>query len=346
MLEDTSPECITSEDDYLSLIASLFPNTHESLVLGRGDDCAEILCPPQMAVSTDLFVEDVHFRRSYFSPFETGYKALAVNVSDIAAAGAKPLGVSVGLVVPVPFPRTEAEGILKGMFHAAKEHDIALTGGDLSRGDKLTFCVTVWGAPTIPESTAPRFLRRGPVSPEDALFVCGHIGLARAGLLLLEKHGIAAKRLSPAACGAHLMPEPLVRAGTALASVPGCRLMDVSDGLARDLPRMLAAYGPAHGVTRGADITIPEPALHPEVAAYARSVGEDPAQFAFHGGEDYALLGACPPGQLGAAAEAVRNAGDTPFLVLGTVTEKPGILLNKAALADMGFDHFSRKNAQ
>lgn len=342
MLEDiTSPEYITSEDDYLSLIASLFPNTHESLILGRGDDCAEIACPPQMAVSTDLFVENVHFRRSYFSPFEIGYKALAVNISDIAAAGAKPLGVSVGLVVPVPFPRAEAEGILKGMLHAAQNHNVALTGGDLSKGDRLTFCVTVWGAPTIPETTAPRFLRRGPVSPEDALFVCGRIGLARAGLLLLEKHGLAAKKSHPAACGAHLMPEPLVRAGTALASVPGCRLMDVSDGLARDLPRMLAAYGPAHGIMRGADIAIPEQALHPEVVASARSVGEDPARFAFLGGEDYALLGSCPPEQLGTAADAVRNAGDTPFLALGSVTENPGILLNKTAMADTGFDHFS-----
>ncbi|SBV90959.1 Thiamine-monophosphate kinase [uncultured delta proteobacterium] len=331
---------IASEDDFLALIASKFPNEHASLVLGRGDDCAEIACPPQMAVSTDLFVEDIHFRRAYFTPFETGYKAMAVNISDMAAAGAKPLGVSVGLITPVPFPREEAEGILDGMLHAARQHDIALTGGDLSRGEKLAFCVTIWGAPAIPATSGPRFLRRGPVAPGDALFACGTLGLARAGLFLLEERGRRAESDFPAACAAHLMPVPQVRAGLVLAGIPGCRLMDVSDGLARDLPRMLAA----HGTDCGAAITLPEAFLHPETSAFARAIGENPARFAFLGGEDYALLGACPPGSLDRAAASIRDLpGDVPFLLLGTVTEKKGIMLNGERLADAGFDHFSRK---
>ena len=333
---------ITSEDDFLALIAAKFPNKHNFLILGRGDDCAEIACPPQLAVSTDLFVEDVHFRRSYFSPFDIGYKAMAVNISDAASAGSMPLGVSVGLTVPTPFPRNDAEGILDGMLHAAKEYAIALTGGDLSKGDKLAFCVTIWGAPVIPEGTpeksAPRFLRRGPVTAGDKLFLCGVVGLARAGLLLLEERGPDAKAEAkfPAARAAHLRPVPLVRAGMALASIPGCRLMDVSDGLARDLPRMLRAYG----ANCGADVTLARETLHPETVAFAEEAGEDPVRFAFLGGEDYALLGACPAGELAHAAEAVRKTG-TPFLELGTVTENPGIILNGSPLTDTGFDHFS-----
>ena len=330
-------DTITSEDDFLALIAAMFPNGHPALLLGRGDDCAEIACPPRMAVSTDLFVEDVHFRRSYFSPFETGYKALAVNISDMASAGAMPLGVSAGLVMPVPFPREDAKEILRGMLHLTAEHSIALTGGDLSRGDKLAFCITIWGAPAGQDQP---FLRRGPVSPGDALFLCGAVGLARAGLLLLEERGKSAEADFPAACRAHLMPAPLVRTGLALAALPDCRLMDVSDGLARDLPRMLRAYGPE----RGAAIMLPESALHPEVAAYARSIGETPAHFAFLGGEDYALLGACPLNTLDRAARAIRDSG-VPFLHLGTVTEEGGITLNGARLADTGFDHFSGSQA-
>ena len=332
---------VTSEDDFLALIAEKFSNTHPSLILGRGDDCAEIACPSQLAVSTDVFLEDIHFRRSYFSPFEIGYKALAVNISDIAAAGANPLGVSVGLVTPTPFPRAEANGILDGMLRAAKEHGIALTGGDLSRGDKLTFCVTIFGAPSIPEGKTPRFLRRGPVAPGDKLFVCGRLGLARAGLLLLEEYGKNATADFPTACAAHLMPVPLVQTGMALASVPGCRVMDVSDGLARDLPRMLKAYG----ADCGADILLPETALHPEVIAYAHKNGYSSAHFAFLGGEDYALLGACPADATGYLESAVQTLPDgMPFLYLGTVTEQPGIICNGERLTDAGFDHFSQRN--
>lgn len=339
---------LRSEEDFLALIAAKFPNTHETLILGRGDDCAEVVCPPQLAVSTDLFVENIHFRRAYFSPFDIGYKAIAVNISDVASAGAKPLGVSVGLVAPVPFPRSEAEGILEGMLHAVNEYGIALTGGDLSRGGALSFCVTIWGAPVIPEGTEPRFLRRGPVSPGDKLFLCGAIGLARAGLLFLEEQkkrdehgerkesGKEAKTDFPAARAAHLRPVPLVRAGMALASIPGCRLMDVSDGLAKDLPRMLNAYGPE----RGAAITLAGDVLHPEVVTFAERIGETPIRFAFRGGEDYALLGACPSGELASAAEAVRNAAETPFLELGVVTERPGVILNGSPVTDAGFDHF------
>lgn len=332
---------ITSEDDFLACIASLFPNSHALLALGRGDDCAEIICPPQMAVSTDLFVEDIHFRRAYFSPFEIGYKAMAVNISDIAAAGAKPLGVSIGLVAPTPFPREEALGILEGIRKAAADHDIALTGGDLSRGDKLVFCATIWGAPVKQDGESPLFLRRGPVSPGHVLFLCGRIGLARAGLLLLEERGAAAKRDYPASCGAHLMPGPRVAAGMALASAPNCRLMDVSDGLARDLPRMLAAYG----ASCGAAITLPETVLHPETISYARMIREDPALFAFLGGEDYALLGACPPEEWSRVTETLCDLpGGSPCVAIGTVTAEPGIVLNGARLAATGFDHFTEKH--
>lgn len=324
---------IASEDDFLSLIGKAFPNVHETVLLGRGDDCAEIACPSRMVVSTDLFVEDVHFRQAYFTPFEIGYKALAVNISDIASAGAKPLGVSVGLVVPTPFPRSAAQGLVEGMAFAARAHTVALTGGDLSRGEKLALCVTIWGGP---EGNDP-FLRRGPVAPGDVLFACGRLGLARAGLAALEAEGRAALDAWPEACKAHLTPVPLVNAGRKLASAPGCRLMDVSDGLARDLPRMLRAYD----VDYGAEISLPEAALHPEATAFARNARQDPAVFAFSGGEDYALLGACSEEAFALAARALTEDDDPPLLRLGRVVETSGIVLNGALLSNAGFDHFS-----
>ena len=346
----TTTPALASEDDFLALIAASFPAGHPSLILGRGDDCAEIACPAQMAVSTDLFVEDTHFRLRYFTPEEIGHKAIAVNLSDMAAAGARPLGLSVGLTTPVPFLRETATGLVKGMASIAEKYNVALTGGDLSQGPNLALCVTVWGAPggTAPDSTqanektqAASFLRRGPVRAGDALFVCGRLGLARAGLLMLEETGRAAVKTNPAACAAHLAPTPLVDAGLALARLlPGtvCRLMDVSDGLARDLPRMLCAYGQK----AGAEIILDEndvEFLHPEVTAYARSRGISPAAFAFRGGEDYALLGSCAADAFPLVREALEGC-EYPLRRIGTVTGKPGITLNSAPVRDAGFDHF------
>lgn len=332
-----TPRHIESEDDFLALIAAKLPNSHPSLILGRGDDCAEIRCPERMAVSTDLFVEDIHFRKRYFSPFETGYKALAVNISDMAAAGAKPLGVSVGLVAPVPFAREEAEGLIDGMAKAAADFDIALTGGDLSRGGKLAFCVTIWGAPAPKSAPAQPFLRRGPVREGDVIFLCGQIGLARAGLALLESQGRAAAAEFPASCRAHLMPEPLVATGLLLSQHTSCRLMDLSDGLMRDLPRMLAAYG----VFFGARITLSEKDLHPETLAYTQKTGDDPALFAFTGGEDYALLGACPEDVFFAISKTLEQEKEYyGAREIGRVTREAGIVLNGKTLAAKGFDHF------
>lgn len=319
---------IRSEDDFLHLVDRYFPNTHPHLALGRGDDCAELLCPPRLALSTDLFLEDIHFRRGYFTPEDIGHKALAVNISDLAAAGAVPLGFSLGIMTPVPLPREDAEGILRGMAALAAAHSLALSGGDLSRATNLGFCVTVWGNPAADDLP---FLRRSPVQPGDALFFCGTLGLAGVGLALLEAHGRDAMQDYPAACAAHLRPLPLVAAGQALARFP-CRLMDISDGLARDLPRMLSACG--------AELTLPQESLHRELIRYARNNTLDPVELAYAGGEDYGLLGAVSPQQYDALAETLRNI--SPVTRLGTVTRQPGILCNGQALQSKGFDHFAR----
>ncbi|MDL2272095.1 thiamine-phosphate kinase [Desulfovibrio sp. OttesenSCG-928-I05] len=327
---------IASEDDLLGLIDRYFPREHRNVALERGDDCAEIRCPETMAVSTDLFLEDAHFRRSYFTPEEIGHKALAVNLSDLAGAGAVPLGFSVGLIAPAPFSAAMAEGVIKGMAKLAAAHAIPLTGGDISRGEKLGFCITIWGGPATPE--AP-FLRRGSVKPGYRIFLLGEPGLARAGLIMLESEGRAALPYYPACCQAHLQPDPLVTEGLLLAkatvSAPGCRLMDISDGLARDLPRLLGDFG--------ADITLEANSLHHELLAFLRERGgaaaDDPAAFAFMGGEEYGLLGACPE----EAFPALRAAcdGSRRLLDLGVVRETPGIRLNGRDFSLSGFDHFA-----
>lgn len=316
---------IASEDDFLALMDAHFPRQGAGVELPRGDDAAVVAAPPRLCVTSDLFVEDVHFRRSYFTPAEVGAKSLAVNLSDVAAMGATPTGFVLGIVCPDDADRDYWDAFLAGMAALAASHDVPLVGGDLSRGDKIAVSVTVWGAP----GPSGRFLTRATGNPGDILVAVGDLGLARVGLAVLEKHGRAAVADWPAATAAHLSPAPRLAEGLALAGLPGVTsAMDVSDGLARDLPRLLP-----EGL--GADLFFPPASLHPEVTAHAAGHGRPPEKVAFFGGEDYALLATVAPPALAALRAAVPAAKP-----IGAVAAKPGYTLNGAPINDRGFDHF------
>jgi thiamine-monophosphate kinase len=311
-----------SEQAFLDIIDRFFPENSPAIRIGRGDDCALFSCPSSLCITTDLFVEDVHFRRSYFSPEQIGHKALAVNISDMAAMGAKPLGFSLGLVAPRDVSTAFWESFFRGMAALARRFDLPLTGGDLSMGDKITASITLWGTPEH------RALRRRQARVGDALFVIGPVGLARAGLLLLEKGD--ASGAFPACLTAHLSPTPLVEQGQLLATIPGVRgLMDVSDGLAQDLPRFL-------GPGLGADIILDGGVIHPEVRQYCAQAGLNPELFCFMGGEDYALLGAADEESL---IHTCKLLPDT--WRLGRVTAA-GLCLNGKYIQVQGFDHFAQ----
>lgn len=272
-------------------------------------------------MSSDLFLEDVHFRRRYFTAEDIGHKALAVNISDLAACGARPLAFTLNLGLPVWVDMAWLESFFKGMAALAGQQRMALAGGDLSRCECLHVSVTVWGEAADPGG----FLVRGGSMPGDSLFVVGSLGLARVGLQVLEKYGRAALENWPAACAAHLRPDPQVDAGLMLAragfNARPPALMDLSDGIIRDLPRLLglsgelragaesagnASAGPASARTSGlgAAILLPQGLLHPEVLRYAESHGKNPVHEALLGGEDYALLGSCAPGHAAAPARS------------------------------------------
>ncbi len=314
---------LASEDQVLALIDRHFPNAHECMVLGRGDDCAILHTARRWCVSTDLFLEDVHFRTGYFSPADIGSKALARALSDLAAMGAKPLAFTLDLMLPASTSESFLAPLLAAMATLAAECGCVLAGGDVSRTDKLGLGLTVFGQ----AGPSGRLLNRGGGRPGDSLFVCGDLGLARVGLLGFEAEGVRFQA-HPLAVAAHLRPSPLLAEGLILAGLGGVHgLMDVSDGLARDLPRFL---GPL-----GADLRIHEDELHPEVQLYASRLNQDPALFAVLGGEDYALLGVASQADMAAVAAACP--GVTP---IGSVRADPGLVLNGRPLTAHGFDHF------
>ncbi len=338
---------VLSEAHFLQLVDKYFPNQHSSLALARGDDCAILRTQGNMCLSTDLFLENIHFRRAYFDAFDVGYKALAVNISDIAAMGARPQGFSLGLGLPQDVDEAWLNGFFEGMSTLAKKHDMVLAGGDVASSPFMSVCISIWGdAPTSPLKTKQegqiKFLTRGGAMPGDTLFMVGAVGLARVGLSVLEAQGAIAKELWPMACAAHLRPEPLVNAGLIIARL-GLQarppvLMDLSDGLARDLPRLLGMGEHTQGTYAhlGAQIILPEALLHDEVIRYSRAKGLCPSVEAWLGGEDYGLLGACVP-----ALFPILRAALPVVQSIGVITDDGNISLNGSELPkNKGFDHF------
>ncbi len=332
-----------SEDIILKKITQYFPNTHKSVLLGRGDDCAVLRTKNSICISTDLFIEDVHFRSAYFSPEDIGYKSLAVNISDIAAMGARPVGFSLGLAFPPNIEMSWLEGFFSGMSTLANLHSLALLGGDLSRANSIYISITVWGESVrqknFNNSSIP-FLTRGGSMPGDILFLVGDIGLARIGLEELEKNGLHAKKTWPKACSAHLRPQIQVEAGMILTkSSINMRtpiVMDLSDGLARDLPRLLGVN--EQGML-GAQLNIPDSMLNEEVLRHAKEHNRCAVTQAWLGGEDYALLGACVPRLF-----PILHSALPKFKKIGTLTRSGLIELNGAQIEQsyVGFDHFDR----
>ena len=328
-----------SEDDILAIVSRYFPVGHPALLLDRGDDCAVLRGGGPLAVTTDIFAEDAHFRRRYFSAFDIGWKALAVNISDVGSSGAKPSGFSIGLTLTGKEDTAWLEGFCEGMKALTGRFDLAISGGDLARSFLLNVCVTAWGELS---EALPRGLRRGVAQEGDEVFLVGNVGLARLGLTALESADDveACTERWPVSCAQHLRPMPLAFEGMALgrfAVEHGLQdrlgLMDVSDGLARDLPRLLNSRKSGLGV----DVVLD--GIHPEVQEYCSGQGLDAVQFAFDGGEDYALAGTCPA-EAWPDLETLLSGFSVPFSRLGTV--RPGaVTLNGEAPASAGFDHFS-----
>ena len=280
--------------------------------VGPGDDAA--LVPRGdgwLVVSTDLSVEGTHFRREWASPAVLGGRAVRVAISDLAAMGADPLGVLVSAALPADLPEGFAEELIAGIEEAAGACGAPLLGGDLAgTGDGIVLDVTVLG-----EAPRERVRLRSGGRPGDVLAVTGPLGLARAGLRLLEAGRAPA---GSAAVRRFLAPEPCLAEGAWLAGRPGVRaMMDLSDGLAVDAPRLAAASG--CGLLLELD-GIPR---HPEADAVAREAGEDPALFAAAGGEDYELLIAVEPGAWGALAGAFVRKFGRPLAPVGRLLEDP-----------------------
>ena len=266
--------------------------------LGIGDDAALLTVGGTAVVTQDLLVEGVHFRRATTGFRDLGHKALAVNLSDLAAMAAEPIAAFVGLVLAPGVADGEVDEIYAGMEALAARHAVTVAGGDVSSGPALVLAVTAVGRAAA--GIDP--VRRSGGRPSDVLCVTGALGAAAAGFLLLERPELGAGIPGPVAQrlrAAQLRPEPRLAAGRALARCGARAMMDVSDGLGLDALRMAQAAGLRAAIELDA-LPVAE-----GVAEIAAAEGRDATTLATSGGEDYELLVALAPEDVDAARRAV-----------------------------------------
>ena len=300
-------------------------------VLGIGDDCA-LLAPStghQIAISSDMRVEDRHFFAGA-DPRMLGHKSLAVNLSDLAAMGARPVAFTLALSLPRADPAW-LEGFSSGLFALADAHDCELIGGDTTKGP-LNICITVFG-----ELRPGHALRRAAARAGDDIWISGTLGDARLALAGYWKELALDPSLHERAALRMHMPSPRVALGMALARVPIAHAaLDISDGLVGDLGHILAAS--QVGATLDADALPAGPVLARQAIALRR-------RFTAAGGDDYELCFTAPVENREAVLEAGRESG-TAVTRVGRIEAEPGLRLVDAEgkpldLGLKGWDHFT-----
>ncbi len=313
--------------------------TAPALRLGIGDDAAILTPTPghELVISTDMLVEGRHFFADVDSQ-TLGHKALAVNLSDMAAMGAQPLGFTLALALPSPDEHWLA-GFSRGLFSLATAHSCALIGGDTTRGP-LNLCLTVFG-----EVPAGKALRRSGARAGDDIYISGTIGEARLALAsrLGEPWALAARELITESEFSRMqarldMPSPRLSVGTGLRGWAHSAI-DLSDGLGGDLMHILQASGV------GAEIAVD--ALPAADGLKHLTVGQK-RQCQIDGGDDYELLFTAPVAHREAIAALAKRCS-IALTVIGRVTDEAGLVRwldaqgEPVGLVGRSFDHFAQR---
>ncbi len=303
------------------------------LLTDVGDDAAVYEAPRNLVevITTDAIVDGVHVDSRFVPPRAIGHRALAVNLSDLAAMGATPRLATLSLALPPDLALDDFDAIIDGILDLATRTRTRVVGGNItSTTGPLVVNITAIG-----HAHRRRVLTRGGARPGDYVFVSGTLGDARAGLLHLRSGGSPQEFVA----ARYLQPEPRLRLGHLLARQGAATsAMDLSDGLADGLRQLSAASG------LGFDVMASALPLHPATVAACGSVALDPVTEALRGGDDYELLFTASPKRRGALRAVARLIGDVPLTKIGVVTRHPGVTIvrpdGRRDAAGSGYEHF------
>jgi thiamine-monophosphate kinase len=319
------------------LIARYFTRKPKHAAVGVGDDCALINPSPgmQLAISSDMLVEGRHFFPDV-SPYALGHKALAVNLSDLAACGATPVAFTLALALP-SINEAWLQEFSRGLWALADAHGCELIGGDTTQGP-LNICITVFGE--VPRGQA--LLRSGAQIGDD-IYVSGTLGDARLGLDALQGHIQLPPDVLAQARLRLEQPTPRVALGTALRGI-ATSCIDISDGLAGDLGHILKASGVGALVDTEITMNLVAASAHVDWATGQFDTLK-PLTTVFSGGDDYELAFTAPPAAR-SAVQAASASSQTPVTRIGVIQSKPGLRLvdgrgQSVTARFTSFDHFA-----
>ena len=336
-----APLTSIGERALVAFIRTRFPANPSLLPVGIGDDAAVAL-PVRgelEVLTTDALVEGVHFDLQFSSLVDVGYKAIAVNLSDVAAMGAKPLLALLSLILPADFTVGRLSDLLDGVAAATAENGVAVAGGNMTRSPgPLVVDVTLTGS-----VGRRKFLSRGGGRPGDALYVTGTVGSAAAGLGWLRQFGrdptVLPEDPGLALCvGRYRRPEPRTRFGLLLGRTrTASACMDLSDGLA-DAVTQLAESSGSGAVIRADTLPVASAA-----ADWFTGRSQDPLKASLAGGDDYELLFSVSARHKGRLKTVLQQARGIRVSRIGELTADPSIRMLRNGLPEPlpeGFSHF------
>ena len=311
----------------------------KEVVKGIGDDCA-VFGPYSgrlLLFTTDMLVEDIHFLRSSITPYQLGWKAVAVNLSDIAAMGGRPLFALISLAVPVETDVELVQGVYGGMKAICGRYSVNIVGGDtVASPDALVINVSLIG-----DVKEGEVLYRSGARPGDRIYITGTLGDSSAGLKILKKEISPPGSIGSYFVRTHNEPKPLVETGRAIATMGlATAMIDVSDGLLSDLRHICNESGVGASLFRG---KIP---LSSELKALASMADFNPLDLALSGGEDYVLLLTVSGAKTQDLERLSKDDIGSPLYLIGEIVDGIGIRMvnddgSVEELGVRGFDHFS-----
>ncbi len=289
-----------------------------STLLGPGDDAAVVAAPDGRVVAcVDVLVEGVHFRLDWSNPHQVGRKAAAANLADVAAMGAVPTSLVVGLGCPPDTPLSTVDGLAAGMWEEAGRVGAGIVGGDVVSANRLFVSVTALG-----DLQGREPVTRAGAQPGNVLALCGRVGWAAAGLAVLGR----GFRSPVAVVGAHRVPEPPYDGGPQAAVAGATSMIDTSDGLLADTGHIAAASEVGIDI-RSAALVVPR-----RLVEVASALGVDPRHWVLTGGEDHALVATFP-------ADVTVPDGWT---VIGEVRQGSGVVVDGQPYeGPAGWEHYS-----
>jgi thiamine-monophosphate kinase len=341
------------EHALLARLLVRLPRPSATVLVGPGDDAAVVATArnERLVVTTDAVVEGVHFSRAYSTPADIGHRALAVNLSDLAAMAATPRWALLSLVLPGAMRVADVEELVDGLAALAKREGVSVVGGNLTRTEgALVVDVTAGG-----EAAPRKWLTRSGARAGDAIYVSGTLGGAAAGLEMLQSGSgigdpgsgralpVAGSRFPDAGCVArHQRPEPRVRLGVAMGRARAARAaMDLSDGLADAVHQVATA---SHVGVRVDAASVP---IDTGARDWWNARGADAVTAAITGGDDYELVFAVPAKGAGRLRSVARQVADPALTRIGVFTKDAHerVLVrdgHEEALPE-GFEHFANR---